>query len=479
MKKITILFLSALALGSCSGWLDVTPRSEVKQEHLFRNEAGFRAALYGVYLDMGERQLYGDNLSMGFLDVLGQYYTIGTSENSFYEASRYNYGAANVKSTIGDIWNAGYEVIANINNMLDQLEKKDDDFFSDPRYYGILRGEGLALRALIHFDLLRLFAPSPAAGLDAEGIPFVESVSKTPSPQLTVRQMIGRCLDELEEASELLYEVDPISPHFAEYEDSKIISGDWVNQNSYINDGGFFMERKARMNYLAVRALMARIELYGGNATKAAEYAYECLESGRFGVGENLFALHQDALSRISESHFFSTATISSGLLLSEPNRAYFYESQRYGADKRLTDYFTSTGDYLIMSRFTRKATDSEISKPQYMSILSASEVYLIYAECASSQTDRYDYLNDERAQFALVGNDRLNPADNPDLQNELYKEYRKRFIGEGQIFYYMKRTGMTKVERAQGEVIAVNPGAYSMMDYLPENEYHYGNIKQ
>ena len=34
-----------LLLGGCSDWLDVDPKSQIKQEALFESEAGFRDAL--------------------------------------------------------------------------------------------------------------------------------------------------------------------------------------------------------------------------------------------------------------------------------------------------------------------------------------------------------------------------------------------------------------------------------------------------
>mgnify|MGYP000044762271 CR=1 FL=1 len=38
-----------LLVGGCSDWLDVDPKSQIKQEVLFESEAGFRDALTGIY----------------------------------------------------------------------------------------------------------------------------------------------------------------------------------------------------------------------------------------------------------------------------------------------------------------------------------------------------------------------------------------------------------------------------------------------
>ncbi|MDL2319773.1 RagB/SusD family nutrient uptake outer membrane protein [Alistipes sp. OttesenSCG-928-B03] len=480
MKKIIFLVIAATLCGSCESWLDVNPKSQTKQEHLFRNEAGFRSALLGVYLDMGEEELYGGNLTLGFTDVLAQYYNIPTSDNPFYPAAQYDYGSSDVQATISDVWSKAYNCIVNLNNMLEQLEKKPSGFFSDERYYGILKGEAKALRAMLHFDLLRLIGPSPVTGMDAKAIPFVDKVSKTPFETLTVREVLTRCMAELEEASDLLYKVDPISPFFEEYTDEQIPTGGVNNQNSYINDSGFFLDRKMRMNWLAVRGLLARTALYAGKTTEAAEYAKECLDTERFSVDEDIFTLHVDILYLYTNKYLNPASTnMQNGLAVSVANKAYFYETSKIGSDTRPVNYFTSAdSNFDIMSRFTRKMGDQE--NPSRLPMLSGSEIYLIYAECAASETDRYSYINQERRQFNIMGSDELTPSKDPDLKAEIAKEYRKRFIGEGQFFYFMKRNDVTSVSRANEEVIKIDAArVYTMMDYLPENEYNYGKIGQ
>lgn len=474
MKKLMILLIIPVLLNSCiEDWLDVTPKTDVNQEQLFRNEAGFRSALYGVYLAIGEKSMYGANLTMEFTDVLAQYYNISLSTHPFYAASRYDYNSEDVKGTIAQVWEDAYNAIANLNNLLEHLEKKESDFFSDPRYYNILKGESMALRAMLHFDLLRLVGPSPVTAATQKAIPFVDKVSKVPFEQLTVAEMIQRCLSELGTAAELLYEVDPISPKFEEYTDKTIVQG---NQNEYINDGGFFLQRRSRLNYLAVRGLMARVALYGGDKEKAATYAEECMLSGRADPGKSLFELHIDRLYLNSQTYFNSNSTPNNGLLITNANRRYYYESDLYGADTRPGSYFVSDGSYDIMSKFMKKQTD--VTGPQYMPMITASEVYLIYAESAAQESDRYEAINNERAQFNLVGSDELTPGNQPDLENELFKEYRKRFIGEGVLFYYLKRKNITQVPRANGEQISIDAAkAYNMMQYLPQDEYDYGKI--
>ena len=59
--KYTILKYGMLAgtllLGGCNNWLDVDPKSQVKQEVLFESEAGFQDALTGIYTIMARTEI--------------------------------------------------------------------------------------------------------------------------------------------------------------------------------------------------------------------------------------------------------------------------------------------------------------------------------------------------------------------------------------------------------------------------------------
>lgn len=67
---ISLVSFLTFTLGSCSEWLDVQPKTEVKQDRMFESESGFKDALIGCYMLMGETPLYGQELTCTFLEVL-------------------------------------------------------------------------------------------------------------------------------------------------------------------------------------------------------------------------------------------------------------------------------------------------------------------------------------------------------------------------------------------------------------------------
>ena len=160
--------ISILSFASCSDWLDVTPNTDVPAEELFTTENGFKSALAGLYITMTEENTYGKNLSFGLMEELAQMYDKlpdgTTNRNSVYIYDRETSGAYNTKGTLANIWQSQYHTIANVNNLLKWWEINGETVLVDTITRRMIRGEALAIRAFLHFDLLRGWGPVNYAG---------------------------------------------------------------------------------------------------------------------------------------------------------------------------------------------------------------------------------------------------------------------------------------------------------------------------
>lgn len=219
MKKIyTILFtlcLVGMSLVSCSDWLDVRPADEIKEEYLFETGNGYRTALNGIYRKMATFDLYGSNLSWGIIDAWGQVYDLQNSPDNgggkaMKKISDFAYKNSELVPTTDAMWVAAWNIIANCNNLVQQIVEEDTMlFYSRTKEKNMILGEAIALRAYMHFDLLRMYAPSPA--MNPGERTFIPYVDKYPS-YLSDRQTVDYCLQhiitDLEEAQKMLWEVD-------------------------------------------------------------------------------------------------------------------------------------------------------------------------------------------------------------------------------------------------------------------------------
>lgn len=172
--RIKILVIAGLFIllgtASCKKWINDTPQPEqVDESAVFSTEKGFQEALNGVYLQMADSSLYGRDLTMGVLSLMGRSYDVNIKPEIgalFYQSALYNLKGQSVGRYSSGVWIKMYQSIANLNNMLINLEAKKSIFTGNN--YNQFKGEGLALRAYLHFDLLRLFAPAPLSG----GVPL-------------------------------------------------------------------------------------------------------------------------------------------------------------------------------------------------------------------------------------------------------------------------------------------------------------------
>ena len=469
--KYMILCLSLFAFG-CNDWMDVQPKYQVKEEDLFKSESGFRDALMGIYTLMGRTMTYGGNSTMGFMDILAQTYSSVSS--SYAKAQAYDYKEETIKSIIDTIWSSNYNAIANCNYLLANIEKNGGMMNADLRQ--LVEGEALALRAFLHFDLLRGYAPSCKVGKDSPAIPYLHEVTHSPVEQSTVAKVLDYILEDLKEAQALLKPIDPLGPAFAEYTEK-----DDYKVDDYITDDGFWLYRKSRFNYYGVTALMARVYLYAEDKVNALTCAKEIIESGKFKLLTDQH-LSEDA-GTVARSNWSYIQSMSAREYISS---LYVYDLKKGHSElffKDLSTYACEVNTQRKSSIFENVDLDTRSkrlfsipsgSQKEYVNkyetgnripLLKLSEMYLIAAEASGD----IGYLEELRAHRGYANQPLPEEAD---LQEELRKEYQKEFVAEGQLFYFYKRQNLTTIPFT----------AQAMRDVyvfpMPDNELEFGNIK-
>ena len=282
MKKyILILLTSVVTLSSCSDWFDVTSGSEIREKDHYSTLAGFQQSLIGCYISMTDNALYGKELSWYAIEILGHQFNPVTSNSSnsreMQEYEKFNYDHTQIFSDIENIWAKAYSVIANANEALTNMEGQESSL--NEVYYHVIKGELLAIRAYIHFDLLRLYGYGDWKNRSAElnskkTIPYVTTLSSIPTPQRTGKETLQMIINDLEAAEKLLKEYDPITKkHPASYYTS-------------IDADGFFKDRTLRLNYYAVKALEARVYLWEGSK-ESIDKALNATEEIITAIGDN------------------------------------------------------------------------------------------------------------------------------------------------------------------------------------------------
>ena len=462
---------------SCTDWLDVKMEDQIMDNMLYSEDSGFKVALNGVYLDM--IGLYGSDLSAGKIDIMAQYYNVTENYNHTYKIyPGYKFDDGEYEYFRDDVWTEAYRLIANLNVLLEHCD--EDGSALSPALYPIIKGEALALRAMIHLDMLRLFGPVYSdATASQKCIPYQLSSSKDIQPLLPASEVLGYVIKDLEEASELLKESDPII--------TDGVRNSLQNDNGLDND--YLNYRQLRLNYYATQALLARAYAWKGDKNQAYNIAknniidkitteelevFPWTTSEAFGMegkpdrlfsSEVFFAIYKTDRSSLYQSLFSSALhprksrlTIA-GTATSDTKIASFYDE--------ITDWRLKMWDIIEPSEnekeeavasqtvatnslYFRKYEDFEPGTStdgtelyRYMvPLIRLSEVYLLAAEGAPTREEAISYINAIRIHRGC----RDLVETNLDLQDAITKEFAREVIGEGQLFFYYKRHAMEEV---------------------------------
>jgi hypothetical protein len=421
---IAIACMLVIATG-CKKFLDAPSPMMINQQEIFSTEKGFTETLNGVYLQMGSPGMYGRELSFGLLSILGRSYDttiMPQAGNLYYQGARYNFEDPAVKVAINAIWDSSYQCIANLNNLLGQIDGKKEIFTGSN--YSKVKGEALALRAFLHFDLLRLFGPAAASSNGSvAGIPYMLQLSPHAVPSGTTASVIDLCLADLNEAKSLM-------------------------TTPYKTQGHF--------DYWATRALMARIYLYKGDIAKAAELAQEVISSKQYPqamsnsdvmfTSEHVMTLfvYQANLGAFTRGFFNTPAPM--GLLPVSQNQLYISGAGATSDWRKASAFLDpatnlptnpSNPNAVVMPKKFATASNNNV-----IPLIRLSEMYYIASECAVAQNDltkATELLDTVRVHRNLpVYTLPSLPADS--LTAEIEREYQKEMLGEGQVFFLYKR---------------------------------------
>lgn len=444
MKKIIGLFLiGTLTFTSCESWLDVTPKVNVEEEDLFKNEQGFKEALTGIYIKMSETPLYGREMTYGFIDQLAQRYNNSQNTSAdYYEETWYTYPSVRTQNYYETFWKESYNLIANINNLLSNIEKNGQVIYSEG-YRDIIEGEALGLRSFLYFDLLRMFGPIYKDNPSSPAIPYRTVFDREQARPVPANQMIDHIIEDLHQA-EMLLENDPMNISFPVRP-----SGD--------SEHPFLQYRFNRMNKYAVKAELARAYLWKGDKTNAGKYAREVIDATKKEGGKQFELITDNSQDKLGSTELIFSLSMDSETF---PDRVknefqlamwnyyvifdidYLYEIFDVAVDGQNDMRMKPGTGFSISSNgaYTLKYQQDNFSSVlnNNMPLIKLPEMYYIAAECTSDLSEACTLLNQVRGSRGLEDLPQLTNAE--DLKKNLEKEYRKEFYGEGQLWYFYKR---------------------------------------
>lgn len=477
LYKITAAFFVLMSMSSCSDYLDVTPQDKILEAETYRTESGIQNAHNGLYIQLASNELYGRQLTMDAIEILGQQYNM-PSTHSKNKMAIYAYAEEGPKKTFAAIWEKAYVTILNANKFVESINEHKD-VISDKKT-NILKGEAIAIRAMLHFDMLRLFGPIYKTNPTSAAIPYYDAPVTANNPILSAKDVIDKVLADLDLAISLLAN-DPV------------LTVGRIDGASEFDANPYYANRGLRMNYMAVKCLKARVLLYAGDKIAASTVANEVIDFSKSNTffpwtpyliatdainpdrifsSENFFALSETKLYD-TQKQLFDSSLVNDDIYAPWPARIDVVFEANFNDPRNGTNWkVPQTGGKTYKTFFKYEDVDSQKSWRFQVPMFKLSEMYLIAAETAVTPAIGFGFLNVVRPKRGL--NNLATTGTAGTLTLEITKEYKKDFIGEGQLFYYYKRINSATVNNGSTTTGTIPMGPLQYVVPLPDSEINF-----
>ena len=430
--KLSLLaaFVLILATG-CEKTIDkISPEFSLDGSKPIKNLEEAESVLTGSYsgfLQDGYYSCSGANPSgsFNFLPDISGDDLIETLESlgNYRRHAEWTYN--NTDPWISNAWNDVFSVLSPANILLRDIDAVPGDIKAKNR----LKGQALAIRAHVHFDMLRSWGLSLNRNSTALGVPYVKvyDVNGQP-PRLTVKETYDNILADLNSAKTLLSSVD--RP---------------INSST----------KRAYIDVNVVNAMIARVNFYAGELNAAAAAAQLVINAVPLATVSEFPEIWTDeSVAEVLWAPAFETAADGytyENAFFARGNRSTYRPTSDLIAlyqpgDIRPASYYGVIGGRTVVTKYLGKgsATDGLVNWKAYR----VSEMYLILAESlyTTNQTAARNALDQLRSN-RIIGYTSVGETGTA-LLTAIRTERRKEMAFEGYRFYEYKRLGNLAINR-------------------------------
>lgn len=438
----------AASLSSCvNDWLDVAPSDGTDADAALTSSSDLDAARTGMYKALKGNSSFVDYYGQQFFvygDVHAgddyQYNNIGGSNRaSFYYDMNYQTASEFNTSTVS--WQSPYVVIGRANRIIAAAEGgKLSDAVEAKAKIEQYAAESKVLRALAHFDLVRIYGKPYTEDQGASlGVPLVTGVleSNAKPARSTVAEVYTQVVKDLTEAISSNALATETKPGYVSVWGAKaILSRVYLNMGDYANALSV-AEDIIKNSGAALWTRDQYLKAWDASTPNESEFLFRLNVAGPDdnndlnGIG-NL--QQRDGYKEMVATKKFVD------MLTSDPKDVRNDMFLPAKAEKEVAVYGTNK---VFLNKLRGQGGD--LRNVTIVPIIRLSEVYLTAAECAFRNNDKtkaVEYLND-LVKNRTTTEASLATVDNITLDRILI-ERRKELIGEGQRYFDALRNNET-----------------------------------
>lgn len=310
MKKLNIILFAVclISLASCKDFLDVKPTNQADASTSIQTGADAQVFMNGIMRKMSSSSYYGRNFFM-YADAKGGDFAISSQGRGL--DGLYTFNHAPSSGSYSGFWEQIYHCILQVNTLLENIANLEKD--PEAEDLSEYKGQALTLRAIMYFDLVRLYGLPYNYDKDAYGVPLtLEPLDASAQlPRATVSEIYTQIVKDLQEGEPLL---------------SKDITEGYVNY--YVN-----------------KSIQAKVYLYMENYTEALKAAEVVINDDRYTLYSNSEWVGSWASQFGSES-IFEIAIYADEADLGSASLGYYLRRQGHGATNAMGWFMAS--DYYL-----------------------------------------------------------------------------------------------------------------------------------
>lgn len=440
IKYLTILSAGCILISSCAKKIEIEPQffldgstplatleeaenvltgaynGLIQQGYYDANGAGGLGAAFSEYVDMMSDNLVESRESLGNFRGIAEWTYVSNTDD------------------VVVAWQAAYNVISAANIILRDI---DAIAAENPKRANRLKGQALALRAHVHFDLLRYFTTTFDRNSAEPGIPYMRVFDVTAKPaRNTVKEVYDNIFADLAAAAAALSDIDQA-----------------INTSS-----------RSKIDLLTVRAMQARVNLYAGQWQDAVNAATIVINERPL-ASQAEFPLIWTDKTNAEVLWAVSFETLGDGVpyenvYFVRGNRSEFKPAAQLVAlydqanDVRYPAYFANFGGRLVVNKHVGRDQGSNRNGVVNWKAYRVAEMYLIRAEAnyrLNKETEARNDLNALRA--ARIAGFTPGNETGAALLNAILLERRKELAFEGDRFFDLKRLNKTAINRCPSTI--------------------------
>ncbi len=440
MKKLIYRYIiAALVLiatfSSCTKTIDLKPTHTIDGDVAFTKIEDYEAALTGAYSRLLSVNYYGSSNGSNAFATLSDMMTDNLYESSeslgnYQNFSHWTYTAddANIDAS----WLAAYRVIQQCNLTLRNIDKLSS---TNEGAVNRVKSQALALRAFVHFDVLRYWGEGSLRNSTLKGIPYVSifDIEQKPS-RLSVKESYDAIIRDLQEARGLMQNMDKAI---------QSATSTASTARGYIDE-------------IATNGILARVYNYAGEADSAIRYSSMAIAARPLASKANFPLIWQDAnTAEVLWSVKFTplNSGVGDNVYYATGNRASYRPTLNLTAlydqvnDVRYASYFQlrarGGANRLVLIKYIAK--QAQLARPDGITdfkVLRTGEMYLIRAEAYAQKLMEAAALADlNTLRAARINGFVPGTETGPALLTAIDNERRKELVCEGHRWFDLKRS--------------------------------------